>query len=96
MLTFLHDKNQWNVYFINVFRNSANALLQIFSIEFHFIFGSYSILLVRLGKSLGGPHVLTLFIRFYYISDDINLGQWRAVIGIFNCRSSAISYHVCN
>ena len=26
----------------------------------------------------------------------VNLVQWRAIIGIFNCRSSAISYHVCN
>ena len=26
----------------------------------------------------------------------INLVQWRAVIGIFNCQSSAMSRHVCN
>ena len=26
----------------------------------------------------------------------VNLVQWRAVIGIFNCRSSAMSCHVCN
>ena len=26
----------------------------------------------------------------------INSVQWRAVIGIFNCRSSAMSRHVCN
>ena len=47
-----------------------NALLRIFDIEFHFIYSSYLILLVCLGESFGGPHVLTLFIRFYYISDD--------------------------
>ena len=26
----------------------------------------------------------------------VSLSQWRAVIGIFNCRSSAMSCHVCN
>ena len=26
----------------------------------------------------------------------VNLVQWLAVIGIFNCRSSAILYHACN
>ena len=26
----------------------------------------------------------------------VNLVQWRAVTGIFNCQSSAISYHGCN
>ena len=26
----------------------------------------------------------------------VNLVQWRAVIGIFNCQSSAISYRGCN
>ena len=26
----------------------------------------------------------------------VSLFQWRAVIGIFNCRSSAMSYRVCN
>ena len=25
MLTFLHDKNQWNIYSVNVYRNKANA-----------------------------------------------------------------------
>ena len=70
MLTFLHDKSQSNIYFGNVIRNSANALLRIFSIEFHFIYSLYLILLVRLGESLWGEHFLTLFIRFYYISDD--------------------------
>ena len=70
MLTFLHDKNQSNIYFVSVFRNSVNAILRIFCIEFHFIYSSYLILLVCLGESLGGPHVFTLFIRFYYISDD--------------------------
>ena len=53
MLTFLHDKNQWNIYFVNVLRNSANALLRIFSIEFHFMYSSYLYLLVPLGESLG-------------------------------------------
>ena len=38
MLTSLHDKNQSNIYFVNVFRNSVNALLRIFSVEFHFIY----------------------------------------------------------
>ena len=70
LLTFLHDKSQSNIYFFNVFRNSPNALLRIFSIEFHFIYSSYLVLLVCLGKSFRGPHVVTLFIRFYYISDD--------------------------
>ena len=70
LLTFLHDKSQSNIYFFNVFRNSPNALLRIFSIEFHFIYSSYLVLLVCLGESFRGPHVVTLFIRFYYISDD--------------------------
>ena len=26
----------------------------------------------------------------------VSLSQWRAVIGLFNCRSSAMSCHVCN
>ena len=26
----------------------------------------------------------------------VNLVQWHAVIGIFNCQSSAMSHHVCN
>ena len=30
MLMSLHDKNQSNIYFVNVFRNSANALLSLF------------------------------------------------------------------
>ena len=70
MLTFLHDKNQLNIYSINVYQNSANALSRIFSLEFHLNYSSYLILLVRLGESLGCPYVLTVFIRFYYISDD--------------------------
>ena len=70
MLTFLDDKNQLNIYSVNVYQNSANALLRIFSLEFHLNYSSYLILLVRLRESLGGPHVRTVFIRFYYISDD--------------------------
>ena len=70
MLTFLHDKSQSNVYSVNVFRNSANALLRISSIEFHFIYSSYLILSVWLGEFLGSPHVFTLLIIFYYISDN--------------------------
>ena len=26
----------------------------------------------------------------------VSLFQWRAIIGIFNCRSSAMSYRICN
>ena len=102
----MHDKNQLKIYFFHVvysveysavyFVKSANLLLTIFSIEFHRIYSSYLILLVRLGEILGGPHVLTLFVRFYFISDAVSLVQWRAVIGIYNCWSSAIPYHVCN
>ena len=82
MLTFLHDKNQSNIYFVNVYRNSANALLRIFSLEVHFIYRSYLILLVHLGEHLRDPHALTLFIRFTTYLMTVNLVQWRAVIGI--------------
>ena len=44
MLTFLHEKKSV----------IANALLRIFSTEFHFIYGLYLILLVYLGESLWG------------------------------------------
>ena len=70
ILNFWHDKSKPNISIVNGFRISANALLRLFSIEFYFICSAYLILLVCLGESLGGPHVLTLFIRFYYISDD--------------------------
>ena len=42
------------------------------------------------------PPFFTLFISFYYISDDVSLFQWHAVIGIFDCRNSGMSYRVCN
>ena len=70
MLTFSHGKSQSNIHIGNDFRISANALLRIFSMEFYFTYSAYLILLVRLEESLGGPHVFTLFTRFYYISDD--------------------------
>ena len=54
-----------------VFSFSVDVLLRIFSIEFYFIFIAYLILLVCLGELLGGPHIFTLFIRFYYIFDDV-------------------------
>ena len=62
MLTFSHDKNQSNIYSVNVYRKIANAL-KIFSLKFPLIYSSYLTLLVRLVESL-------LFIRFYCISDD--------------------------
>ena len=34
MLMSLHDKNQSNICFVNVFRNSANALLSLCFIKF--------------------------------------------------------------
>ena len=43
---------------------------------------------LSLSLSSIGPYY-TLFIRFYYISND-SLIQWRAVIGIHNCWSSLI------
>ena len=67
MLTFLYDKSQSNIYIVNGFRISANVLLRILSIDFFFIIYSvYLILLICLRESLG-PHVFTLFIKFYYI-----------------------------
>ena len=71
--------------------NRRDIYIYIFSIEFHFIHSEYLISLVRIGEILGGPHVFTLFIRFYGISDNFFY-----LNSIFNCRSSAILYHVCN
>ena len=64
MLTFLHDKNQLNIYSVNVYQNSANALLRIFSLEFHFSYSSYLILLVRLREK----HLTRFSIKDYFIS----------------------------
>ena len=64
MLIFLHDKSHSNIYFVNVIPNSANALLRIFSIEFHFTYSLYLILLVCLGESLrGGGGALSYTMR---------------------------------
>ena len=64
MLTFLHDKNQLNIYSVNVYQNSANALLRIFSLEFHLNYSSYLILLVRLREK----HLTRFSIKDYFIS----------------------------
>ena len=80
-LTFSHDKSQSKKY----------IYIYIYSLEFHFIHNEYLISWVRIGEILGGPHAFTLFIRFYGISDDFFY-----LNSIFNCRSSAKLYHVCN
>ena len=53
-----------------MFIEIKQMLLKDIFLEFRFIYSSHLILLVHLGESLGDPHVLTLFIRFCYISDD--------------------------
>ena len=38
--------------------------------------------------------ILFYSILFYLMT--VNLVQWRAALGIFNCRSLVMSHHVCN
>ena len=58
------------IYILSMFVEIKQMLFKDIFLEFRFIYISHLILLVHLGESLGDPHVLTLFIRFYYIYDD--------------------------
>ena len=84
-------------YFI-IYNCISYGILHLFliSIEIYFIFTKRLTILDYVSESLSGSLTSTLLIRFCYISDDGNLVQRRALIGIFNCRSSVMSHHVCN
>ena len=83
------------MFYAVIYNCVSYVILRLFliSIKTYFIFTELSTILDYISGSLGGSLTFTLFIRFYYIYVmTVNLVQWRAVAGIFNCRSSAMSH----
>ena len=69
--SFSHDKSRLVIHTSNSFRPNANALLGIYYVEFYIVlYRARLTLFICPSGILGGPRVFTLFIRFYYISDD--------------------------
>ena len=70
-LSFSHDKSRLIIHNRNSSRPNANALLGLYYVEFYVVlYRARSTLFMCPSEILGGPRVFTLFIRFYYISDD--------------------------
>ena len=67
---FVHNQSHLNIHSSNVFCRYASALLEIYYLEFYFIYSAYLDFTTCQSGVLGGPHIFTLFIRSYYISDD--------------------------
>ena len=60
------------MFVVIIYNCISYVILRLFliSIEIYFIFTERSAILDYISGSLGGPLTSTLFIRFYYISDE--------------------------
>ena len=86
------------MFYVIIFNSISYVILRLFltSLEICFIFTERSTILDYISGSLGGSLTPTIFIRFYYISDDGYFGPMACSNRYFELLELSMSHHVCN